>query len=155
MDTILEYRKRFWKLNSVDNDLEKEMKNIIHISLIYFRMFIGFVYVLSVLFTILPAVEGKHQLPMSTWLPEGYPYLYEITYLIQAYLGAMCCWFVIGFDVLFAAICIEITMQFRLLNGRLRSLVFIDAQDERLQKLKEYAQYHCFLIKYEIFAYFR
>lgn len=149
---ILENRKQFWKINSFDNTIENRMKSIICMSLIFFKMFITFVCILTALFICLPAVEGKHRLPLSTWLPKGYPGLFEITYAIQTHVSVMCALFVIGFDILFAAICIELTIQFQLLNSRLLSLASFKVEHvtqkvERLERLKNCVQYHSFLIR--------
>lgn len=151
--TILENRKNFWKISGFEKTVEEQMKWTISMSIIFFKIFITFVCLLTAMFIMLPAFEGKYHLPLSTWMPEGYPALYEITYVVQAFMSVMCGVFVIGFDVLFAAICIELTMQFQLLKARFLSLASFEVRNvsekiERLGKLKECVQYHAFLIRY-------
>lgn len=151
MRTLLEKRKKFWKITSVDKVVEERIKRTVSIGMMYFRIFTVFVSSLTTLFICLPAFEGKYNLPLSTWVPEEYAGVYEVTYVIQAYMSVQCAWVVIGFDVVFAAICIELTMQFQLLNRRLLSLASLPVQNvtqrkKRLELLNNCVEYHSFLI---------
>lgn len=150
MRTILEKRKQFWKISSFDKDVEEQMKRTIDNGMMCLKIFTVFVCSLTSFFICLPAFEGKYNLPLSTWVPE-YTSAYLITYVIQTYMSVICALLVVGFDTVFAAICIELTMQFQLLNARLASLAALPVQNaiekkERLEKLKECAQYHSFLV---------
>lgn len=146
---MLENRKKFWNVRDFDGELGAGLLRVFENLLKYFKVFKYMTYVTSSLVLLTPLLLRDQTLPFASWYPNGYPYVFEGLYGFQCLMLAAIATEVLGFDCLFASLCWELTVQFKLLNNRLCD---IKARKECSDKMcfdnfKAYIDYHNFLLK--------
>ncbi|KAI7815590.1 Odorant receptor Or66 [Rhyzopertha dominica] len=151
LKAMLEDRKRFWNINDFGNDISQELNSMFNKLLKFFIFFRGSTYFTSVLNVITPILMQDHSLPFGSYVFEGFPYSYEAMYASQSFYYIVVVEEVLGFDCLFATLCLEVVVQFKLLNYKLSCLKIQKGtmdSSQYLSDLKTCIDYHNFLLGY-------
>lgn len=144
LKNMLEDRKKFWNVRDFDDDVCATLLNAFENLLKYFKIFKYMTYVTSSLVLLTPLVLRDQTLPFASWYPNEYTYVFEGLYAIQCVMLAAIAIEVLGFDCLFAALCWELIVQFKLLNWRLCNLKITN---EGYDCFKTYIDHHKFLLR--------
>lgn len=150
---LMEYRKHFWKFEDFDGSVKQQMTTIMDKLLKYQKIFLYSCYVTITWVCTFSLFQKNHTSPFASWIPNGYPYLYESVYVLECILIVIDTLIVIGFDCVFATICVQVILQYRLLNITLRNMTFNNGMEitasgkEDMMKMKTCIQHHVFLLR--------
>lgn len=152
MSDLVQSRENFWKLDTFENSVKQEMTTIMKRLLNYQKAFLFTCFFTIALICASPLFQKDRNLPFSSWIPNGYPYLYESVYVIQCILFFIYVHLVTGFDCLFARICVEVILQFRLLNVKMQNTSFNNegttaSRKQNMKDMKACIQHHEFLLR--------
>ncbi|KAI7815592.1 Odorant receptor Or64 [Rhyzopertha dominica] len=106
------------------------------------------------MYAISPAlIMRDRSLPFGSHVWEAFPCYYEILYVSQCFAVAIVMLVAMGFDMLFASFCVELIVQFKLLNHKLRtskavSYSNVKRRNPYLDILKDCVDYHNYLLEY-------
>nr|XP_015836249.1 PREDICTED: odorant receptor 85b-like isoform X1 [Tribolium castaneum] len=138
---LLEKRSNFWLLEHFEGQIRTDCAKIMHTSSNFIRNYKNYAIVLAAVFYVQPFIF--HELQMKIYVPEGWFYY---LYLVYWYMTPPLFVSVYGVTSMFCAICIPVTIQFKLLAHRIQNL---DFKSEKFQRdLKHLVDYHNFLIDY-------
>lgn len=149
---MLEERGKFWNVRDFDDEVGESLLSVFKNLLKYFKIFKYMTYITSSLVLLTPLLLRDQTLPFATWYPEEYIYVFWGIYGLQCVMLAAIATEVLGFDCLFAALCWELTVQFKLLNHRLCNLTVItNARSNKncADDSKAYIDHHNFLLRQE------
>ncbi|XP_044261237.1 odorant receptor 85b-like [Tribolium madens] len=135
---LLKNRSKFWHLSQFQGAIRMECAKIMTTSANFIRNYKNYALVLAAIFYIQPFIF--HELQMKIYVPEGWFYY---LYVVYWYMTPPLFVSVYGVTSMFCAICIPVTIQFKLLAHRFQNFDFNDAK-----KLKHLVDYHNFLIEY-------
>lgn len=108
----------------------------------FIKYYKNYALILAGIFYVQPFIF--HELQMKIYVPEGWFYY---LYLVYWYMTPPLFVSVYGVTSMFCAICIPVTIQFKLLANRIKNLEFEDDKKLRFE-LKNLVDYHNFLIEY-------
>lgn len=150
---MLESRKQFWDVRDFDEELRKNLLNVFENLLMYFKIFRFMTYATMSLILFTPLLSQDGTLPFASWYSDGYPYVFEGLYGFQCMMLAAIATEVIGFDCLFAALCWELIVQFKLLNHRLcnSTITNENINEECFGNFKAFVDHHNFLLRQEYY----
>lgn len=151
---LIESREYFWKFDDFNDPIKQQMTTVLDSLLKYQKIFLYSCYITITLVCSFPLLQKNHTLPFASWIPDGYPYLYESVYILQCILVVIDIHIVIGFDCIFATICIQVILQYRLLNITLRNMGLNSKEmsttakkKENIKEMKRCIQHHVFLLR--------
>lgn len=106
----------------------------------------------AVLIYVTPYLEKDGTLPFPAWIPDGIHYAYESIYILEGLLFAIYVPIIIAFDCIFASICVQVIIQLRMVQDRLRNIKFYEKENkankaEYMKKIKECVRHHVFLLR--------
>lgn len=151
LKNMLEDRKQFWNVRNFDDGQRRNLLKVFENLLKYFKVFKFMTYATMSLILLTPLLLRDETLPFASWYPDGYPYMFEGLYGLQCVMLAAIATEVIGFDCLFAALCWELIVQFKILNHRLCNLKVNNRNfgADCFDHLKAYVDHHNFLLRQE------
>lgn len=144
---MLDDRMQFWNVKEFDYELREKLSNEFPNFLKFFKAYRFITSMAIILLT--PFLLLDKTLPFASWYPAEYPYVYESLYALQFVMLPVISIEVIGFYCLFAGLCQELIVQFKLLNYSLRNLkksVEV-CFEETLDTFKICIDYHNFLLR--------
>lgn len=124
---ILDDMDQFWILETVnaEDDVELKKRNEFLEKVCWITAFVYRImgYTLMIAYTGNSIVNKTT--PFACWMPQDdpIPYFFQIVYVTQMLILVTVIPFVVGFDCLFAAICIKIAIQFRILCRAINTAV--------------------------------
>lgn len=141
----------FWEIDDFEGEINTELRGLMNISYSFYKVLMSTVYSTFVVIISKPILPGK-ELPLLCYIPNRFFINDYTVYVAEVFLFAYCMIMVIGYDVVFAAFCLHIIIQLKLIKHTLRNLPFHETNngnknDACLKLMKKCVKHHQQLIK--------
>lgn len=141
---LLDKQRRFWNIKETHESQQNALFKMLRLSYIALKIFITFGLSCIIMFLVVPLTSAQEEPPFACWIPNKF-YLNFVTIYVAQFLFLIYIYcLVTGFDGLFLSFCVNILIQFRILNTKIKMMRFDDKYS-----IKKIISHHNFLIEYE------
>ncbi|GJQ87651.1 hypothetical protein Trydic_g17473 [Trypoxylus dichotomus] len=138
---LLDARSKFWKFERFGNEASQAKAVFKQVKLVQLIMTISVTFVI-IMFWLRPYLEANMRFILACWIYPDSVVLEALVLACQYYVLGSALSIVLGYDYVYFAYVVHVTLQMRLLNYRLRTI----SVKTTMEELRECLQFHCFLL---------
>lgn len=140
----------FKKFKGVEQELENEIKSLVEKEMKSSKWYLSAVS-FSLLFFIGKPFFPGHELPLRCYVPNVFYLSYNVVFFVEIIMIIYIIFVVIAHDILFSSICLQVTIQFKLLGNEMKNLNLdkYSTEGEKIifGQIKNCVIYHEYLIE--------